>query len=543
VNNTFISKFPTGYTPNSQQSNLIPQIEAAFKKGKKFVICNASTGSGKSLIAKTLANNAKKATPDFINLIKTYEAFEQNHLGEYINDMQCLAEGSHGAIAITVTKALQDQYLDLFTDTCLVKGKSNYACVVDENYDVETAPCVFAAYIREECQKENKCPYYNARNDGLIAQFTVTNYKMFSALPSHVKRRDFIICDEASELEEELVKQFSAEVVYAKLKYADVRFKPLITDDLLEARSWIADVRDSVDTRAKAIQTSIRERKGVPTVAEKNRITLLKNLHTSLTQVDESWTDSEYIVDRTAEGVNFTPLRVDKLSKSIFDHGEKILLLSATIVDHKNFAKVLGITDYEYIEAPCTFDPKKSPIYVSTRYRLNYKNLKGLLPQICADIKKICDQHATEKGVIHTHSQEICDYLNTYFSNDDRFLFRKGKEKNEHILKQHSETTEATVLVSPSLTHGVDLKDDLARFQIIVKLPYAPLYNKRVSRLFENDKVWYQNKMLSTLVQTTGRATRSADDHSVTYILDGNTVDVLQKSLDKLPAHFISRFA
>ena len=127
-------------------------------------------------------------------------------------------------------------------------------------------------------------------------------------------------------------------------------------------------------------------------------------------------------------------------------------------------------------------------------------------------------------------------------SNSDRFLFRKGREKNEHILKAHQETNEPTVLVSPSLTHGVDLKDELARFQIIVKLPYSPLSNKRIKRLFDSDKDWYQDKMLSTLIQTTGRATRSSQDHAVTYILDGNIVEVLHRTKDKLPKHFLDRF-
>ena len=98
------------------------------------------------------------------------------------------------------------------------------------------------------------------------------------------------------------------------------------------------------------------------------------------------------------------------------------------------------------------------------------------------------------------------------------------------------------MLVSPSLTHGIDLKDDLARFQIIIKLPYSPLSNKRIKRMFDSDKTWYQNKMLSTLVQTAGRATRSAEDYSVTYILDGNIVDILSRSVDKLPSYFIDRF-
>jgi Rad3-related DNA helicase len=95
--------------------------------------------------------------------------------------------------------------------------------------------------------------------------------------------------------------------------------------------------------------------------------------------------------------------------------------------------------------------------------------------------------------------------------------------------------------VSPSLSFGIDLKDALARFQIIVKLPYLPLSSKRIKKLFELDKTWYIDKMLNAMVQATGRATRSKNDYSVTYILDGNIVDVIKAHKDRLPKYFIDR--
>lgn len=510
---------------------------------EQLYITDEYTVTHNSHVAKTFANSSKPATPAFASLINTYEAFIQDYQGDYEHEIACLAEGSHGAIALTVTKALQDQYLSLFDDAALLKGKSNYLCDVDPSFEVDTAPCLYIPKMKTDCWEANRCPYYTARNHALVSQFTVLNYKMFQALPSHVKQRDYIICDEASELEEELVRHFSAEVTYSKLKHADVKYKPLITDDLGVARGWITDLQDEAYSKVKSLTEKAKEgKKGYLSVADKNRLTYCRSLYNSLKHVSESWTDSEYIVDRTGEGVTFTPLKVDKLSKSIFDHGKHVLLMSATIVDHKNFAKTLGITDYEYVEVPSTFDPNKSPIHVSTRYKLNYSNLRGLIPQICKDVKILCEKHGHEKGVIHTHSQEICDEIYRALGNDARYLFRKGRERNEHILKQHTESLEPTVLVSPSLTHGVDLKDDLARFQVIIKLPYAPLSNKRIKRLFDCDKTWYLDRMLSTLIQTTGRTTRSVDDHSVTYILDGNIVDILDRSSDKLPKHFLDRF-
>ena len=35
------------------------------------------------------------------------------------------------------------------------------------------------------------------------------------------------------------------------------------------------------------------------------------------------------------------------------------------------------------------------------------------------------------------------------------------------------------------MSHGVDLRDDLARFQIIVKAPYLPTKDKRIEKLMK----------------------------------------------------------
>lgn len=120
-------------------------------------------------------------------------------------------------------------------------------------------------------------------------------------------------------------------------------------------------------------------------------------------------------------------------------------------------------------------------------------------------------------------------------------MFRDSFSNNEAILKEHYETDLPTILVSPSLAFGVDLKDNLARFQIIVKLPYPPLSSKRIKRIFDIDKEWYENKMLNAVVQASGRATRSKKDFSATYILDGNIINVIKRVKNKLPKYFVDR--
>lgn len=540
ISNKLLSLFPAEYTPTDQQCSIIEKIEKGLETNK-FVICCAPTGSGKSLLAKTIAGLSSKPSDEMHELISSYAAFKQDFSGNYTYEEECNSQPAFGSFVLTITKSLQDQYMSLFSSTDILKGKANYICNVDDNFTVDLAPCTFASSIKDDCLSKNKCAYYNARTTALLSEFATLNYKMFMSLPGHVKRKNVIICDEASELEEELIRQYSAEINYEKLRQYNIEINTLITDNKERARTWVYQLIDKVNQATDEILAIAAKKLGLVSKSDKIKFQYLKSLHSSLTTIDSLWDMCDYIVDQDSTRVTLTPLHANILAQNIFKYADKIVLMSATIIDHKHFANSLGIKEYAYVEEKSSFDPSKSPIYVSSAFRLNYQNLRSELPKISEAIKKIVEHHKNDKGVIHTHTQEITNILRDKLSGDDRFLFRDNNASNEDILKLHSLSSDPTVLVSPSLTYGIDLKDDLARFQIIVKLPFLPLSSKRIKKMFELDKVWYENKMLNSIVQAAGRATRSKDDHSVTYILDGNFINIMRRCGNRLPKHFIDR--
>ena len=537
----YLSKFPDGYTPSSQQIELVKRIEDAYAKGYKYVICSAPTGSGKSFISKTLGNVSNKCSVEMRRLIMSYDAFKQDYIGNHVHEMDCMKEPSFGTFALTITKSLQDQYKKLFDESSTLKGKTNYQCQVNTDVDVENAPCLLSPKLKEDCWSKNLCPYYNARNIALTDQFSILNYKMFLSLPAHVKRKNFIVCDEASELEEELVKHFSAFVEPEKFKLLGVKIPPLYSDDMQQVHTWLNNLMLVLGEHIDALTQKHNNKNTQLNINDKVKLNYFKNFHRTLTLIDETWSECEYVCQREKQTVRITPLRVDVLSKYIFDHAENVLLMSATIVDHKTFAKTLGIDQYKYIEVDSTFDSKKAPIYVSNVGRLNKQNIDRNMPKIANLIKSICESHANEKGIIHTHTLDITNKLNKYLKNE-RFLFRDTESKNDTILSKHSKSTEPTVIVSPSMTFGVDLRDDLARFQIIVKAAYLPLGDNRIKRLFDEDKDWYTDKMLINLVQACGRGVRSKEDYCTTYIIDQAITDAVIANRAKLPRYFVNRF-
>ena len=539
----YLSKFPEGYSPSKQQIKLIKGIEEAFDN-HKFVICSAPTGSGKSFISKTLANISDEPSDNFKDLITSYEAFKIDQTGTYINEDDCINEPSAGAFALTITKTLQDQYKELFDDTILLKGKANYQSTIDPSINVELESLIIPKKVLDDHRQRHKCPYHNDRNNALVNKFAALNYKMFLALPNHVKKRNFIICDEASELEDEIIKQFSVALDLERLRKVGLKVSPLSSTKPKTVRRWLGDIQLLISDHISILHERL---KAGLTQRDWGKLQYLKNIHRTLCLIDETWSKCEYIVQvENRDNIKLTPLKVNTLTKYIFSYADKILLMSATVIDHKNLAKNLGIEDYEYIESDSSFDPKNAPIYISQTNKLNHANLQKALPTIVEQIQNICDNHKDQKGIIHTHTNHITNYIQEHIRDRSyescRFLFRNQLARNEDILEQHETSKEPTVLVSPSLGLGIDLKGDLARFQIIVKAAYLPLGDNRVKKMFETDKNWYTNKMLSNFIQQCGRGVRSKDDHCVTYVLDANIFQAIIRNKSKLPKYFIERF-
>jgi ATP-dependent DNA helicase DinG len=537
-----LKNFPPSFTPNKSQINLLTGIQEAFDQGHKFVICCAPTGSGKSFITKTLSHISDQPSAEYCELVNSYVAFKQRHSGGYVYEDECNDTPSFGTFALTITKTLQDQYNSLFSDIKVLKGKSNYQCAIDDNYNVEVAPCMLTKGLKEDCWSKNKCPYYNARNESLTTRLATLNYNMFFALPKHLKKRQYIVCDEASELEDQLVKQFACTVKFSFLKKHEINIQPFNSTNYNSANRWIGNLLIQIDSKIEDLKEQIqREKKEHIKNFKSNELIALRNLHTKLATIIDTWDECEYVFETSFEGIVFTPLRVNNLSKYIFDYGDRVVLMSATIIDHKNFCKTLGIDKYKYIEVDSSFDPKNAPIYANTKVKLSFNNLKQNLPKLKKQILDICEHHKLEKGLIHTHTNTITAYLKSQIDGE-RFLFREPGTNNETLLDKHYKTKEPTVLISPSMSHGVDLKDDLARFQIIIKAPYLPIKNKRIERLMSIDSNWYTNKMLAAVIQSCGRGIRTSSDHCVTYILDGSIVEKIISNKDKLPKYFLDRF-
>jgi Rad3-related DNA helicase len=238
------------------------------------------------------------------------------------------------------------------------------------------------------------------------------------------------------------------------------------------------------------------------------------------------------------------PIKVGNLFNQFINYWgiKNVIFMSATILDIRGFCKELEINkeDVGIIKMESSFSPDKSPIFFNPCGSMSQKNINGTLPNIINEVKKIIGRYPNSKGIIHTGNYKITKAIIDAI-HSDRFIYKSGTESNEDLIKKHERNLNPTILVSPSMHTGVDLKDDLSRFQICVKLPFLSLGDKRVKKKMELDNNWYVAEMFRTFVQSTGRSTRSEDDWSETYILDSSFGFYLNKYKEWFPHQFLKR--
>src|SRR5215469_15350949 len=161
---------------------------------------------------------------------------------------------------------------------------------------------------------------------------------------------------------------------------------------------------------------------------------------------------------------------------------------------------------------------------------------------IASAIDKIMTTHKDAKGIIHTTSYEQLNFIKENISkfNQRRLLETNPAVERDEIIDEHFKSSKPTVLISPSLQLGLDLKDDLSRFQIITKVPYPSLGDRWIDEKRKRSEQWYSWQTGLKLVQGYGRSIRSNEDWAITYVLDGIFESFVNRNKNILPDWFSS---
>lgn len=558
-----LENFPSGYTPRPSQEKTILWLSEHLKDpNTKYFILTLPTGSGKSHIAATVAKWSLPVPEDLQKSIVNYTVQKSGSSEEFLDLFQ---RKKFGAFILTVTKSLQDQYKKLFPEFTLGKGMGEFTCQIPNqtHVPVNVAICQhIAPGIKNKiCFPKNICPYFKSKNEALASQVAVLNYSFLLSLkPEFVKNRQLLICDEADVLEEEITIKNTFEFPIKILKDLGL-FDPSSFDTLLLKwnKNQFYKFYDYIDNRYNALISLLKNEGANWQKKKKNKFLILiqrvKEIHEKLSHVRAFYSSAKYDISYDIENEKLVciPCEIEPFIKDLFQYADKIIFMSATILKPDFFAEVLGLPkgSWKHLELDSTFDPNKSPIFFDSRHNINFKNKHQTIPFIVdLAIKIALKKHPQEKGIIHTHSFEICHYFKqaldvlAYKQGPEyvsRFLVRTEEDTNHDIIKKHFESLAPTVLISPSLDTGISLDGDFGRFQIICKAPYAPWTNPRIEYMRKKYPFFYQWNMLSTFIQMCGRCTRNEEDYSITYCLDAKLRQEITRFASFFPSYFIKR--
>ena len=565
MTSTILTHFPFP-TVREKQKKVLEMMDSAIKSGYRLIFLEAPTGFGKTPVAITLAR----------------------YLGS-----------SH---ICTATKDLQSQYRRDFPYVVDVRGRSNFPCIVKEDMGLEEScnygPCIkdesydcsyktrltdykvydqgtvhelvkldpyaerrYADKMRSKIKLVEldwrPCHYYHQKWIGGQATHTVYNYRFFLSdifYAGATQKRKLLVLDEAHQLENEVGDFRSFTIRKNMLPFLKMHMPNGNIDDIETWFGFCLKLRERLFEFAEKAQGIIErsnQKVALEPYTEKNLIDALE-LDKNLTAVIEdikgskdNWIVSGIQRDSTNQPVKVTlmPLDVSGYFDTILDKGSVSLFMSATILSKDHLCKTTGL-DPEKVKfirvEDSDFPVKNRPIHLMNVAWLSAKTINMSMPKIAQAVDNIMSIHSKEKGIIHTTSYSQLQFIRDNISkeNANRLIETSSSLDRSKVLQKHYESEKQTVLISPSLHLGVDLKDDLSRFQVIVKVPFPDLTDKKIAAKKERDPMWYTWNTVLRLVQAYGRSVRSSDDYATTYILDGNASYLLRNAKDLMPRWF-----
>ena len=457
------------------QRQVLLEIESSWDDYDIFVVV-APTASGKSALAMALANWQKSAR------------------------------------ILVPNNLLIDQYKNSFSELNTLKGKWHYNC--DKHSQLK---CVDLMNEGVSCYN---CPLKKARSQ--YNQVTVTNMHLHA---SKLKVKDgwksapsTLIIDEAHNLvpfqmdyntkrtwkhRNQFPKQETPEELLAWAK--EKKHKELINALAHKNPTWVID-------------EDLGEWKGGGRDQQGNK------LHRGEVSLEPQ--------------LKLVPVKINMMKGSIWKSAtKKTILLSATIGRKDVESLGLGKKRVRYLECKHPIEPAKRPIVLDWVQSVSKDNFEEATKDICDHIENsgMLDHHKGEKGLIHaTYAQSR---LMKKYLKSSRFIFHNKDNKQEKYREfMDSKPWQGKVLVASGMYEGLDLPEDLGRWQVVAKIPWPSLADPAISYLYKKDREWYEWKTLKDVIQACGRISRTPKDFGVTYIVDKSLVRVLGSPL--IPSWF-----
>lgn len=463
-----------------------------------------------------------------------------------------------GGYYLITQKLLQDQLerdfpkFTIHNDRCAtLKSAVEYECP-------EYSTCMAGRRMpkHKKCSLLNRgyCRYETAKTNFNRALLSATNYAYFFTERSYVgqlPKRRVMVCDECHTLERQLMRFIEFSVGKDALeKWAPSLDVPRM-DRVDQFIAWVDKVyltimRERLEMLHGRLMTEYADWR------VHDEFTKLENHvnRISASTVDIATNPDNWVYWQQDNGVYR-----ESIAKPLFTHSfvPPLILepahlrvyMSAYPGPKRVFCRSLGLDPAKvaWLNLNSTFPPANRPVHVLSVGSMGRKSLDESLPKMVHVTEKLLDKHPEEKGIIHCHSYALGTALYQHLRNTDhapRVLFARKASERAACLRRHVTSEEPTVLLSPSMSEGFSLDDDLARFQIIAKVPYPYLGDQQIAARKDLDPEWYILQTAAIILQACGRIVRSDTDYGTTYILDSDFERLFDENREFFPQWFVS---
>lgn len=494
-----------------------------------FFGLDAPTGIGKSAIALAVARG----------MLKILRAHNEEFASE--------EDGSPPRVwIVTLNKILQDQYRKDFDDYLFdFRGQDNYKCYEDIGKSCAQSACARIKAPRGEdptfpqyCTRS--CEYDEVKSLALEAPILLLNVAKAINLIKTGVRPDFMIFDEGHGVESALDSEAGISIDQTTISKLKLNFNDYFNDleNFDKIKKGLEKIKDKCLSLFEEEELKDASYRDIKLYREAER------LHKKCEQILSDVEGGIQYVSCSKDKLDLKPLQINKIFERTFNF--PVLFLSATLLSKRGFSSMTGINEsmLDWFSCDSPFPMENRPIYNFWRMgapSINFSNESQEIENLINRVSEVLSLHPQEKGIIHTHTYRYATeiYQRLYVKFGSRLIFPKNSREQKEALDQH-EKSKNTVLLSPSMTEGVDLRDDLCRFVILCKVPYLPMGDPVVIARKEQNPDWYAYRSAMTIVQAPGRGVRSEKDFAKTYLLDPGFMRFFSQNKHLFPEWFLS---
>lgn len=491
-----------------QQWSAVEQAVEAFSVGKRFVSYALQTGSGKSLVGMAVARILQEA-----------------------------GEIKGRTVALTAFKGLQDQYLYDAKNIGMVdiRGKGNYRCKEFGVTCEEAWPLCGGQRENLTCADSDGGGYKAAYHSALGSRLVVTNYDYWCRVPTLAEGTDLLILDEAHEADSAVCDALKVSVSDTTLRHLggnDCKF-PWPTGKNIKP-GWEMEVLPRLLYVVRELVAELTQRVklgGAVLIGVGQKLAQAQRLEAGLSGVrnDSNWVawSGESAVGRW---VKYEPVWAGRYAEGVlFQNVPRVLMMSGTLKP-----KVLGLLgikkdagNVEYKEWGPVFKWSKCPVIWVKGGMMKYNAPRSEFDKVCRLTEEMVKTRAVESdrpGLVQTVSYDrTSEYVGV--SKYRELMITHGVGGTWEAVEKYKEEVRkgrAVVLVSPSIGTGYDFADGLARWQVLMKVPFVSTQDPVMKARCDNDKGYAMHLTMTELAQMCGRICRNERDWGETVVMDNN---------------------